>query len=404
MIGKLRRRFVAMGFLAAFTVLAVLLATALGLSYKQVLTDTDRVIDLIAQSGGIWEKQNATDGEDELGPETFYETRYFTVWLDQKGKLNSLNAVNVSSINTATAKSYAEEVFRQKQARGTKNSFRFGAYSGPAGYMLVFVDMSKQLATFSRFLRSSLVVALGSLLSISILLALFSSRAVRPIAESYEKQKRFITDAGHELKTPLTIIDADCTVLEMEGEDNEWVRDIQLQTKRMSRLTQDLIYLTRMEEDGPGLQNLPFSLSDLARDIIQEFQAPALASKREVKSQIPDYLTARGDEKEIRKLLSILLKNALSYADGEGPVEVICEKTGKSILISVRNPAENLPDQAVHHLFDRFFRADPSRHSDTGGSGLGLAIAEAIVAAHQGNIYAEKHENNVLEVVVKLPQ
>lgn len=403
MITNLRRRFVLLGFAAAFCVLLLLLAFAFGLSYRQILKDADNLIELIVNNGGLLDPRNPLDENAKLSPETVYETRYFTVWLDSKGKLISLNAVNVSSIDTLTAKEYAQDVFRLKQSRGRRGSFRFGAYTGPAGYMLVFVDLSKQMSTFARFTASSLAVAAGSLIAILLLLALLAGRAVRPIVESYEKQKRFITDAGHELKTPLTIIDADCAVLEMEGENSEWLRDIRLQTKRMSDLTQDMIYLARMNEDGVERPNRPFPLSDLIKETVREFQGAALAAGLEMECEAEDSITVSGDEREIGKLLSILLDNAVRHTDGEGKIQVRCRKEAGSALLRIENPAEHLPSDALPHLFDRFYRADPSRQSASGGSGLGLAIADAIVRAHQGSIRAEKSNDKTLAVCVKLP-
>ena len=224
------------------------------------------------------------------------------------------------------------------------------------------------------------------------------------MAESYEKQKQFITDAGHELKTPMTIISADADLAEMECGENQWLADIRRQAQRLTGLTNDLIYLSRMEEEQPRLQPIEFPLSDVVEEMVQSFAAPAQSQGKELSVTIQPMLSCTGDEKAIRQLVSILLDNALKYSPAGGRLAVKLEKQGRSIALTVSNTAAQLLDRdKLPHLFDRFYRTDQSRNSQTGGYGLGLSIARSIVLAHKGKIRAESADGNSLVITVNLP-
>lgn len=230
-----------------------------------------------------------------------------------------------------------------------------------------------------------------------------SSRIVKPFSENYEKQKRFITDAGHELKTPLTIIDADTEVLEMDFGENEWITDIQTQTKRMADLTNNLILLSRMEEERKKELMIEFPLSDVVEETVGTFQSLIKTQNKTLNSDIKPFIVMRGDEKAIRQLVTILLDNAVKYSDEEGRIEVSLEKQKNRIRFSVFNTTEIISREHLEHLFDRFYRTDSSRNSQTGGYGLGLSIAAATVNAHKGKIVALTEDEKSLLIVVTFP-
>lgn len=253
-------------------------------------------------------------------------------------------------------------------------------------------------------LLASVLLALFGLLSVLVLLLVLSRRIVRPVAESYEKQKQFITDAGHELKTPMTIISADADLAEMECGKNQWLADIRRQAQRLTGLTNDLIYLSRMEEEQPKLQLIDFPLSDVAEEMAHSFQALARRQGKDFTLQIQPMISFTGDEKAIRQLLSILLDNALKYSPAGGRLEVSLEKQGRTVLLAVSNTsAQPVECDKLPHLFDRFYRTDQSRSSQTGGYGLGLSIARSIVLAHRGKIRAESPDGRTLTFMIHLP-
>ena len=223
------------------------------------------------------------------------------------------------------------------------------------------------------------------------------------MAESYEKQKRFITDAGHELKTPLTIIDADAEILEMDLGENEWVRDIQGQVKRLTGLTRDLIYLSRMDEEQSRPQLVEFPLSDLVRETAQPFQTLAKTQGKSLDLRVQPDLSLQGDEKALGHLVTILLDNALKYSPAGSGISLSLERQGKYARLTVANPTDSPLPGDLNQLFERFYRADPSRNSQTGGHGLGLSIAQAIVSAHKGKLTAASPDGASLVMTALLP-
>ncbi len=212
----------------------------------------------------------------------------------------------------------------------------------------------------------------------------FSGRIVKPFSDNYEKQKRFITDAGHELRTPLTIIEADTEVLEMDFGENEWLQDIREQTKRLADLTGSLVMLSRMEEGQNGNLKVEFPLSDMVEEVCHTFQAPAKIQGICMKTAITPMISIKGDEKAIRSLITILLDNAVKYTNERGRIDVTLGKKKNRIYLSVFNTTEYISKEQTSRLFDRFYRTDISRNSQTGGYGLGLSIAAATADSHKG--------------------
>lgn len=199
------------------------------------------------------------------------------------------------------------------------------------------------------------MLALVGLGAVLVLLLILSGRIIRPVAESYEKQKRFITDAGHELKTPLTIISADTDLAEMECGENEWLEDIRRQAQRLTGLTEDLIYLSRMEEAQPRLQFLEFPISDVVEEMAQSFLAPARSQDKKLEIEVKPMISCNGDEKAVRQLVSILMDNALKYAPPGGHLTLRLERQGRTVVLTVSNTTVYPVDkESLEHLFDRF--------------------------------------------------
>lgn len=267
---------------------------------------------------------------------------------------------------------------------------------------MIFLDCRRVLGVFQTFLAVSIAVSLAGMAAVFLLVFLLSGKVVRPFAESYEKQKRFITDAGHEIKTPLTIIDADAAVLEMECGENEWLSDIQKQTGRLKELTNDLIFLSKMEEEAGERLWIEFPVSEAAEETAQSFELLAKVQNKHLSCQIEPGLSYCGEEGNIRRLFSVLLDNGVKYSEEGGEITFSLQKKGKKLVLSVQNRAVNLDGEKTAHLFERFYRGDPSRNSDTGGHGIGLSIAKAIVEGHKGRITAEIKDEETLKITAVL--
>ncbi len=338
-----------------------------------------------------------------LSPELPYESRYFSVFLDNDGNTIAVNTGKIAAVDTSAAIQYGESVWKSGRTSGFVDSYRYTVSTDGDETHVIFLYCDRNLNTFHTTMLTYTVVSLAGLLAVFLLMLVLSRKIVKPFSETYEKQKQFITDAGHELKTPLTVIDADAEILEMDFGKNEWLSDIQNQTKRLADLTNNLILLARMEEEQPRLQVIEFPLSDVAEETVTAFQALARTQNKSLTCRIQPMLSITGDEKALRQLFSILLDNAVKYSNDGGTICFSLEKQKNLIRLTVSNTADLIPKDSLPHLFDRFYRGDPSRNSQTGGYGLGLSIAAAIVSAHKGKIWASTEDEASLTISVTLP-
>ena len=413
MIRRLRIRLVAVSMLSLFIVLTCIMGTVAVVNWQNLVENADSTLAILEENGGFFPKAEdfLQDGRlpgkpDKLrqfSPELPYESRYFTVQLSEEGVILSTNTGRIAAVDSETAMDFARTIWEKQSTRGFLGDYRYLVHGNDQGYQIIFLDCGRVLDSFRNFMVTGIGVCLGGMLAVLCLLTLLSGRIIKPVAESYEKQKRFITDAGHELKTPLAVIDADAEILAMDLGENEWLSDIQSQTRRLAELTNDLILLSRMEEGQAPLTMIEFPISDLAEEMVHSFQAPALTQDKTFTSRIEPMLSFRGDEKSLRQLFSVLLDNALKYSEPGGTISLELFRQGKNLHLSVYNTCPQMDKDHLSHLFDRFYRTDSSRNSQTGGYGLGLSIAAAITASHRGKIAASTEDGHSLRITVTLP-
>ena len=459
MIRKLRFQFILIALSAVFLVLLVLVGGINLLNYREILTDSDQVLEILFQNGGSFpERRNPRDqvnyddfftpngrdfswlfsGRDRTdSPELPFETRYFSAMFRKDGSLLRTDTNRIEAIDDNAAAEYAIKAIDTGEPRGFFGDYRF--YRGDftlyiqvangediveEGSLVVFCDCGASLANFRNFLRTSIFVSLSCLILVGVLIFLLSKKILAPVAESYEKQKRFITDAGHEIKTPLAIISADVDVLEMELAEhaqnenqsneiltpdvpekpsNEWLSDIKTQTKRLSELTRDLILLSKMEENSTTLDMQDLDLTKLVSDEVSSFRAVAVSSDKTLTASISSDVHIHGDRKSIESLVSILLDNAVKYCPKNGKISVSLVRSRKNAFLEVTNDTQETPSpEMLKNMFERFYRSDESRNRKTGGYGIGLSIAKAVVEKHKGRITAASRAEKQLTFTVTL--
>ncbi|MCD7783344.1 MAG: HAMP domain-containing histidine kinase [Firmicutes bacterium] len=425
---KLQKKFIAAAMLSFAAVMVVILVLSMIISHVYFLYESDETLLTIAENGGILpkdeknEKANAgeRDGllrelpeitsagrDDNLPdkPSDTAETRYFSVTLDASGKVTSHDTSKIAAVDGDEADEYALAVFESGREKGFAYDYRYLVAEYDGGYIVVFLDCKSSLDTFAYNFVTMGLVMLAALAGVFVLLAIVSGRIVRPVAESYEKQRRFITDAGHEIKTPIAIIEADAEVLELDVGKSEWIDDIHAQTARLAELTNELIFLARMEEtDSLKAKAAEFSLSDLVRKTAESFTSRAVTSEKTLTFNVEPDIMYVGDEKSLRELVSVLLDNALKYSDDNGKIELNLSRHGaKGAVLTVYNTAERIDREGITKLFDRFYRADSSRSSSSGGFGIGLSVAKAVTEAHGGKIGAETDDEHSIRFIVTLP-
>ena len=465
MIKKLRKRFILTALLAVLLVLIIMMGSINLFNYRTVIGNADTLLAMIAENDGEmpdngmlrpdgmmeppgmhgdfggngmlpenddpYDDDDLHDDDDQydddlddredaynkemhdgkngffrnralFSEETRFESRYFSVTADSVGNIVSVSTANIAAVSSSEAREYAQEVLAGNKTRGFLEDYRYLLKSTDDGKIVVFLDCARSLGNAQSFLLTSLAVSAAAFALVAALIIFASGKILQPVAESYQKQKGFITDAGHELKTPVAVIEADAAVLEMEIGENEWVDDIKKQTKRLAQLTGELTYLSRMDEGRTDTVRISFPVSDVVEETASSFQSRALVAGKTFRTKIEPMLEYTGDEAQIRKLTSILLDNAVKYSSENGDISLDLRKKNKGIVLTVTNTAENVDAEMCSHMFDRFYRGDRSRSTENGGFGIGLSIAKSIAEAHHGKISASPKGDGEIEITVQL--
>ncbi|MBE6019512.1 MAG: HAMP domain-containing histidine kinase [Clostridiales bacterium] len=459
MIKELKRRFIVLAMASLTVLLAVIVAGMNIINYEKVVSDADSRIEVLEENAGRlmvpggfddqFEDFDEPDDDDDddvfdrddddplFGPggpggpsmsrDEAEESRFFVVSIADDGTVRSVNTDRIYSIDESEAKAYADKALASGKDEGFIDEFRYSVDEEGGVTRVMFLDCGRTLDSFRSFLRASIAMSLAGLAAVFLIILYFAGRIVRPVAESHEKQKRFITDAGHEIKTPLAIIKANIDLMDMElekkridrGELRENLGDINEQVDRLTGLTNDLVYLSRMEEaeNMPVMTEVPYS--DIVDETVEAFGPLSWEKGKAISADVEPMITVKGSSKELEKLLSILLDNALKYSippreidcgeDEDGmpvppEIDVILRREGKNAVLKVSNKTENeLTNEQLSHVFERFYRTDSSRNSETGGHGIGLSMASAIVRAHGGKISAHTDTGHDFIVTASLP-
>ena len=403
MIYRLQKRFILICTVSVLTVISLVFGVILVLNISSMNRNMDMLADRVSEGGGRFpgsmqdkpphDKMPPPNDQsfEFITPETPFATRHFTVFFDKQGEVARTNTESIYSITEETAIEYAASVLDGKDARGWIDNYRYKIFATDMGTGVVFVDGSMSRSAMMQSMTIAGIVLLGCAALVLILIFLLSKKAVKPIAESYEKQKQFVTDANHELKTPLTLILANLDIAEAELGKNEWLDDIRSEGHRMAELVNQLVALSRMDEEGQQMNITEVSLGGLVADTVSEFEPLAKDRGKALTASIDKEITCFGDEALLHRLVGILMDNAIKYCDQGGEISVNLHR-GRRIILTVENTYTAVGELELNRLFDRFYRADKARKF-TGGYGVGLSMAKAIIEKHKGEITAYKKDS-----------
>lgn len=411
MLRSLRKKFILIAMLSVSFVLLIIISGINISSYFKIIEFADERISIIESNGGTFPKDNVHENaipgntvpgqpshpikpqkkpsDGKISLEASFDTRYFTVCFDSTGNVTRVDTVKISSVDENQAQKIAVFLYEKGKTSGFFDEFRYKTIDVNGNTMYIFLNCEREFASFYTFLLSSVIISFIGILIVFILVLFFSRLALRPVAEAYEKQKQFITNAGHEIKTPITVISANAEVIESINGESEWTKSIKRQSGRLRDLTDKLIYLSRTEETGNSISTYEFSLSEALREECASFEPLAAIEGKNLTVSIEENVRYKGDEASLCNMISILLENALKYSSESSDIFVSLRTLGKAKEITVKNSVDVVEVGKLDHFFERFYRGDKSHNSENRGHGIGLAIAKAIVMAHKGKISAK---------------
>ena len=312
---------------------------------------------------------------------------FYTVRLDDTGSILSWTSDRRELYTDEQVAASVKNALAAKKDFGRIDSQFFRLNSQENGSLLVVLDARMEISRAHSLLKTTTLTALLAYLILGLTAALLIRRMTRPVQDAFDKQKQFVWDASHELKTPLAVISANAEVLAGEIGENEWLQYIQSEVKRTDHLVQNLLTLARMDKGTVEPVFRPFDLSQAVLQVALPFESTVFEAGKTLDLEIPDGVTVKGDEDMIQQLVVILLSNAVKYSDDHGSIRVELDPRGP--VLRVHNTGPAIDPEALPHVFDRFFRGDAAHNRETPGNGLGLAIAKNIVEAHKGTITAE---------------
>ena len=416
MIKKLKVKFIALAMISMFVLLTLIITTVNIVNYNSVISNADKVLEIFIREDSIdtdrddppeREKTSRKKKEKTSSrklPDTYMVDEYFSVLISEDGEVIAIDRDTVQWLKEESAAKYGLLAYDEGTEKGSVGFFRYHSDTTDEGTLITLLNIDRELSACRKFLFASLCVGVCGYIVVSMAIIFYAGRLTLPIAESYKRQKRFITDAGHEFKTPLTIINANTDLLEMDIGENKAVGEIKQQVQRLTDLTNDLVYLSRMEEPDNKFTMTEFPISDVIQETLCSFKATAVTQNLEFYYDIQPSLSYVGNSRSIEQLASILMENSLKYSPKGGKINVNLVKHGKQLIFSVYNTTDNaIYKEDLDQLFERFYRADNSRNSETGGSGIGLSVAKAIVTAHNGKISAAADDEHSFKITVTLP-
>lgn len=334
----------------------------------------------------------------------------FTIITDSNGVIS--DTISMLSADKEYYESAKLEALSQKsdigklKLEGNYWAFIIKPFNG--GYRMVFVDITSRQAILINLIYTFLLVALLMIIAIFFISRFFANRSIKPIKDAFERQKQFVEDASHELKTPLAVINTNVDVLLSNQEDTiknqaKWLSYIKSEVERMTKLTKDLLYLTQVDYSDTNLVSTSFNMSDTVENMILTMEAVVFENNISLDYEIEPNLKLYGNLEQIKQVIMILLDNALKYTNPKGRVELKLKRLGNNMLLSVTNTGKGIPEENLEKIFDRFYRVDKSRSRNSGGYGLGLSIAKAIVEQHKGRIWARSIPEESTTFFVELP-
>lgn len=418
MIKALQKKFIMTAMIAITILLAAITAAINGFNLVLTLQNEDALLEMLSDNAGMpqFEDGQPVPPESEesavsptvpaasgMTEDDYRSVRFFVIRFDPEDNIIYSDVSRISSVSLDEARSLAREALESGKKDGTHGSLVYRVSSQQESRTVVFMDVSgnrRELGSIA--LISAVTFALGWA-AMLILVILLSRRAIRPMAENIERQKQFITNAGHEIKTPLAIIQTNTEAVELFTGKTKWTANIKDQVTRLNGLVQNMLTLSKMDENSLQPVKEEFMLDDLIREALKPFQEGMEEKNLTLTQQLRPQTAVRADRAALTQLFSILFDNAVKYTPEGGFIRCRLEKNGRKVVFMQENSlakgGQRIP---AEKLFERFFRGDSARTQKSGGYGIGLSAARSMARMNGGALRAEYPDEETIRFTLKL--
>ena len=415
----LKKRFVLFAMIAVSVLLTVLLSAINIFNVIFVNNEIEETVFFLATRGDMpFNKEPAGTPEHKdnkkdffrrpMNEDTLMSSRHFLVFLDSENNILFVDSEQISSVDSDTAKQIAEDAIKNNSFDGYSQGFKYATVISDSispqehSSVMVFLDVTDQYRNVGYVLLLSIALGFAAWILMLILVIFISGKAIKPIVENIEQQKTFITNAGHEIKTPLAIISANTDAMELYNGKTKWSENIRSQVDRLSGLMQNLLLLSKSDEGVILGETEDINVSQLLVDVIEPYYQLCEAQSKAIELKLEDEVHFSAVPENLRQLFNVLIDNAVKYSVADGVIKITLEKVNGKIIFVTQNNCSSLPSVSPEKLFDRFYRGDDARTQKSGGYGIGLSVAKSITKALGGSVTAEYSDNNSIKFIVKL--
>ena len=407
MFRKLRIRFIAIASLAILIVLFSVVGVLNSVRYIQTVNEINKILTLISDNGGTFPSvfKATTELGDTVSVDTLFQYRYFSAVIDEDGNITSLNSSNISDLSDEQVENYLTKI---NKSGDTSGAFRYNNHTysylvtdeSDDSTLIVVLDSTNQIEDNMTLLHLSLWMSGVSLAFFVLMVSIFSGRVIKPFIRNYERQRRFITNAGHELKTPLAIILANNELVEMMDGESEWTKSTNAQVERMTDLINSLVAMARLEEQ-PEVVLTDLNFSAIAEDAAKNFKGPVIKDGKQFVMEIQPDIHVKAEEKSLFELVTLLVDNANKYCDTGGTVSVKLSKANRlsKARLEISNTYIEGKNVDYSKFFERFYREDESHNNKKSGYGIGLSMAQTMVKLFKGSISVSYSGDTIIFLV-----
>lgn len=394
MFRKLRIRFIAIASLTILIVLLSVVGVLISARHIQTVNEINKILTLISDNGGTFPSVFKVTSElgNTVSVDTLFQYRYFSAVIDEDGNITLLNSSSISDLTDEQVESYLTKINKSGDRSG---DFRYNNHTysylvtdeSDDSKLIVVLDSTNQVEENRTLLHLSLWMSGVSFVFFVLMVSIFSGRVIEPFIRNYERQRRFITNAGHELKTPLAIISANNELVEMMNGESEWTKSTNDQVERMTGLINSLVAMARLEEQ-PEVVLTDLNFSAIVKDAAEDFKGLVIKDGKQFVMEIQPNIHVKAEEKSLFELVTLLVDNANKYCDARGTVSVKLSKANRlsKARLKISNTYAEGKNVDYSKFFERFYREDESHNNKKSGYGIGLSMAQTMVKLFKGSI------------------